>query len=60
MGNNQTPVKFILCTGEQIQKMNSKSSLSLAEDQKEQLENSIEEQEEKSTMGSQEQIENSI
>ena len=55
----QLPVRFILCTEEQIQKMNSKP-LSLVEDQKEQLENSIEEQEEKSTMGSQEQIENSI
>ena len=47
----QLPVSFILCMEEDIQKMNSK---------KEQLENSIEEQEEKSTMGSQEQIENSI
>ena len=47
----QLPVSFILCTEEDIQKMNSK---------KEQLENSIEEQEEKSTMGSQEQMENSI
>lgn len=44
----QLPVSFILCTEEDIQKMNSKP-LSLVEDQ---LENSIEEQEEKSTMGS--------
>ena len=51
MGSNQIPVQFILCTEEQIQKMKSK---------KEQLENLVEEQEEKSTMGSQEQIENSI
>lgn len=37
------PVRFILCTEEDIQNMNSKP-LSLVEDQKEQLENSIEEQ----------------
>lgn len=40
MGSNQTPVRFIKCTEEDIQKMKSK---------KEQLENSVEEQEEKST-----------
>ena len=43
----QLPVSFILCTEEDIQKMNSKP-LSLVEDQKEQLENSIEEPEENS------------
>lgn len=39
MGSNQTPVRFIRCTEEDIQKMKSK---------KEQLENSTEEQKEKS------------
>lgn len=59
MGSNQTPVRFIRCTEEQIQKMKLKS-LSLAEGQKEQLKNSIEEQEQKENIGSQEQIEKSI
>lgn len=40
MGSNQIPVRFIKCTEEDIRKMKSK---------KEQLENSVEEQEEKST-----------
>jgi hypothetical protein len=40
MGEERIPVRFIMCKEEDIQKMNSK---------KEQLKNSIEEQEEKST-----------
>lgn len=40
MGEERIPVRFIMCKEEDIQKMKSK---------KEQLENSVEEQEEKST-----------